>query len=107
MRELYVCERRQLKNGDLGTKKYIKRNRTGNPMTIGINKALSKIQNEGLAELDSALVANLEALAEIRDNPVHLINMSTDLSKAVQELGMATLQNYIQIITEWFNYDLS
>lgn len=107
MRELFIYERRRRKDGSLGTRKYIKRNRAGNPMTIGIGKALSKIQNEKLAEIDPALIANLEALIEIRDNSIHFINMSEDLSKVVQEVGMATLQNYVQVVIEWFGYDLS
>ncbi|MCF6466047.1 DUF3644 domain-containing protein [Clostridium sp. Cult2] len=107
MRELYIYECRRRKDGTLSTKKYIKRNRARNPMTIGIGKALSKIQNEKLAEIDPVLIANLEALIEIRDNSIHFINMSEDLSKVVQEVGMATLQNYVQVVTEWFGYDLS
>lgn len=107
IRELYIYKYKELQNGIPSKRKYIKRNRAGNPMTIGMIKALSKIMDENLGEIDPALIANLEALTEIRDNSIHLINMSKDLSKAVQELGTATLQNYIQLTTEWFNYNLS
>ena len=44
---------------------------------------------------------------EIRDNSIHLMNMNPKLSRAVQEIGSATLQNYVRLINEWFKHDLS
>jgi hypothetical protein len=107
IRSLYVYERRTLAGGSLSQREYIRRNRAGNPMTISLGRALGTIEGKGLAVVDPALRANLDALGEIRDNAVHLLNMSPDLSKAVQELGTATLQNYVTLIKEWFNVDLS
>lgn len=107
LRELYEYQKIKRKDGTTSKKNYIKRNRAGNPMTISIGKAIAKIENEGLGKIDPAIKANLDALIEIRDNSIHLINISSDLSKAVQEIGTATLQNFICIIKEWFNYDLS
>jgi hypothetical protein len=107
IRSLYVYERRTLADGSTSRREYIRRNRTGNPMTISLGKALGILEGKGYAVVDPALKANLEALSEIRDNAVHLVNMSPDLSKAVQELGTATLQNYVTLIKEWFNFDLS
>lgn len=107
LRELYEYQKIKRKDGTSSKKNYIKRNRAGNPMTISIGKAMSKIENEGLGKIDPAIKANLDALIEIRDNSIHLINISSDLSKAVQEIGTATLQNFVCVIKEWFNYDLS
>ena len=76
-------------------------------MTISIGKAIAKIESEGLGIIDPAIKANLDALIEIRDNSIHLINISAGLSKAVQEIGTATLQNFVALIKDWFNYDLS
>lgn len=107
LRELYIYERKILKNGSKSSKKYIKKNRSGNPMTIGMGKAISKIETGDLGIIDQAVRANLDALIEIRDNAVHLTNMSTNFSKAVQEIGTASIQNYVQLVKDWFNYDLS
>jgi hypothetical protein len=76
-------------------------------LTISIRKAIEIIENDKLGTLENALKANIYALTEIRDNSVHLINKSSDLSKAIQELGTATLQNFVLITKEWFGYDLS
>lgn len=107
LRSLYVYESRSLKDGSRSTRRFIRRNRAGNPMTIGLGKALGLIESEGYAKIDPALRANLNALGEIRDNAVHLMNTSADLSRALQELGAATLQNYVLLTSEWFAYDLS
>lgn len=107
LRALYIYESRTLKDGTKSKRKYIKRNRTGNPMTISIWKTIVLIDNERLANIDEAVKANLKALTEIRDNSIHLINMNSDLSKAIQELGTATLQNFVKLTKKWFDYDLS
>lgn len=103
---LYQYERRTLKNGEKSKRKYIKRNRSENPMTIGLKKAISIIENERLGYIDKKLKANIEALMEIRDNSIHLINMETRLSKTIQELGTASLINYLELTKQWFNTDL-
>lgn len=105
-RALYVYEKRTLKNRGKSKRKYIKRNRSGNPMTVGLRKAISIIENEGLGCINNNIKANIEALMEIRDNSIHLINMKTSLSETIQELGTATLINYIELIKQWFNTDL-
>lgn len=107
IRELYEYQKRKREDGSYIRKRYIKRNRSGNPMTISIGKAIAKIESEGLGIIDPAIKANLDALIEIRDNSIHLINISAGLSKAVQEIGTATLQNFVALIKDWFNYDLS
>lgn len=107
LRALYVYESRQLRGGGKSKRKFIRRNRAGNPMTIGLRKTLDKIVNERLGSIDSSLRHNLEALEEIRNNSVHLINIHPGISKALQELGAATVQNYVLVASEWFSYDFS
>ena len=104
---LYVRERRTLKSGKKSTKQYIKKNSSGNPITIGLTKALNVIQSRGWHKFDRALIANLKAIVEIRDNSVHLANESPELSHLVQQLGSATLSNYVRIVQHWFDEDLS
>lgn len=105
--ELYVYEKRNRRDGTRSNRHYIKRNRVNNPMTIGLRNAIFKIENEGLGKVDCAIKANLDALTEIRDNAIHLINIGPGLSKEVQEVGAATLQNFVHLVKEWFDHDLS
>lgn len=78
-----------------------KRTRSGNPMTLSIGDAI-----ECLA-LDTVLKQHLYAMTEIRDNAIHLMNDSPMLKAKVQEVGTASLRNYLQAIKDWFNADLS
>ena len=50
---------------------------------------------------------NLEALTEIRDNAVHYMNASPQLSKQVMEIGTACLRNFVELGKQWLNLDLS
>jgi hypothetical protein len=54
-----------------------------------------------------AVKKNLAALAEVRDNAVHFINASPQLSKQVLEIGTACLRNFIELGKQWLNLDLS
>jgi hypothetical protein len=57
--------------------------------------------------LPQALKANLESLVELRDNAIHFYNRGLLFAKRLQELGSATLKNYVQALQEWFKVDLS
>lgn len=58
-------------------------------------------------DINKAFRDNIEALIEIRDNSIHYFNSDNELSKIVLELGTASLKNYLNIIKDWFNIDLS
>jgi hypothetical protein len=58
-------------------------------------------------EFDDRCRKNIDLLIEIRDNAIHYINKGLDFSKKVQEIGTASLRNYITAINEWFGWDLS
>lgn len=83
----------------------VKFNRSGNPQTIGLIRASRILVAEG--ELDSRCNANLELLTEIRDNAVHYVNKDHSFAKRIQEIGAASLSNYIAACDEWFGIDLS
>ena len=83
----------------------VKKNRAGNPMTIDINNAMQKLFDKRL--LDERCKENINLLIEVRDNAIHFINKSTDLSRKVQEIGTAGLSNYVTAMDEWFGKDLS
>jgi hypothetical protein len=75
-------------------------------MTIGIDGCIARLEKEGVA-IAEPIKKNLEALSEIRDNAVHYINASPQLSKQVMEIGTACLRNFIELGKQWLNLDLS
>lgn len=83
----------------------VKKNRVGNPMTIDINHAVQRLFDKKL--LDERCKENISLLIEVRDNAIHFINKSTDLSRKVLEIGTAGLSNYVAAMDEWFGKDLS
>jgi hypothetical protein len=105
-RVLWIRERRQKKDGTLSTRLYIRRNRSGNPMTIGLDETIKRVQ-EGEASFPKSVEPNLAALTEIRDNAVHFFNASPQLAKAVLELGTACLKNFAILAEDWFDMDLT
>ncbi len=80
-------------------KKAFDRNRSGNPKSISIIDAISRLNDAG--ELPTNLKENVEALMELRDNAIHFINTGV-ISKQVQELGFACIKNYIAILKKWY-----
>ncbi len=99
---LYVWEYRQLKSGQKSKKKYIKNNRAGNPMSVSLFEAHRIITEDYGVKVNKAVRTNITALAEIRDNSIHFINDDLSLSIKVQEIGTASLQNYLHLVQEWF-----
>ena len=104
---LYVWEHRTLNDGTRSRRIYIKRNRSGNPMTIGWQRALNLIQARGWHQFEQTVDANLKGIVEIRDNAVHLSNEHQTLSRVVQQLGAASLRNFIKLAQTWFDEDFS
>jgi hypothetical protein len=100
---LYVIdkERSLKKDGKPKVNVCYKQNRTHNFMTIDINTALKKLP------LDIILKENIDLLIEIRDNAIHFFNDSKLFEKKLLEIGTATLKSYVDVINDWFNYDLS
>ena len=103
---LYVYYRKAVAKGNQSKKLYIKKNRTGNMITIGLDACISRLEKEGTAVADP-VKKNLEALSEIRDNAVHYVNASPQLSKKVMEIGTACLRNFVELGKQWLNLDLS
>ncbi len=57
--------------------------------------------------LEIATQENLLALVEVRDNAAHLINKDLYIARRVQEIGTASLRNYLLLASEWFKVELS
>jgi hypothetical protein len=104
---LYVWEQRQKKDGSRGRRRVPRRNRAGNPMTIGVPKALDVLIGLGETFLAGACRENIEVLTEIRDNAIHFRHSDKDLARKVQEVGTACLRNFLILVDRWFDHDLS
>ncbi|MBI2514938.1 DUF3644 domain-containing protein [Candidatus Wolfebacteria bacterium] len=93
--------RNQLKHIYKYEGRFIKRNRSSNPMTIGIYEAFGKIRN-----LDTRIKSNLEELIAIRDAATHFYYKSKALPYLVFTLGTAALRNYEKCCRDWFSTNL-
>ncbi len=82
-----------------------KQTRSGNPRTHTIDYIAKKLIE--LKHLDQNAWANIEALLELRDSSVHFYNLSPFFANRLQEIGTASIENFVFIIKEWFDYDLS
>lgn len=99
-------ERRRNKDGSLSVKKYRKRSRSGNYVSIGLFKAHDSLVNEYGDTIKPIVRRNLEVLTEIRDNAIHFLNKDYELRKKVHEIGSANLKNYLNLTRQWFGSDL-
>lgn len=88
------------------TKRRPKLNRCGNPITFGVTYLASKLLEDANSGFGRNCDENLKGLLEIRDNAAHFINKDLNFGRRVLEFGTASLQNYLRLITEWFNVDL-
>ena len=102
-----LYENRRLKNGKFSKKLYVAKNRSGSNKTIGLFQSLDKLTSQYGESIPKKVRKNLELLYEIRNNATHFINKGPAISKMVQELGAACLKNYMKLIREWFDIDLS
>ena len=105
IRALYVKETIINKNGSKSKKKRIKLTRSGNPFTHNLDVIANKLIDRG--EMDSVVLNNILALIELRDSAIHFYNYSSNFNIRIQELGTASLKNYVALYKQWFNKDLS
>lgn len=103
---LYVRYSPKTKSGKLSRKQQVKRNRSQNILTIGIDSCVLELEKKGIG-VPVPVRKNLEALTEIRDNAVHYLNASPILAKQVLEIGTAALRNFIELGKLWLDLDLS
>ncbi len=105
MESILRYEKRQKKDGSNGF--YRVKNRCGNDLSVSLFKALDLLRDDYGDTVDPAVRKNLEMMCEIRDNAVHLLNKGSGLSQIVQEFGTACLKNYLVVMRQWFNLDMS
>ena len=105
IRCLYVKETITNKDGSKSKKKRIKLTRSGNPFTHSIDFIAKKLIDKG--EMDQIVLNNIMALIELRDSAIHFYNYSFNFNVRIQEIGTASLKNYVSLYKRWFNRDLS
>jgi len=107
LRSIIVYERRRTRSGELSKKLYRRRTRAGNLHTLGLVQVVGEIDKAHPGLLPKQLRDNLDALTEVRDNAVHFVNPSAELSKRILEIGTATVKNFIEFSGLFFSRDLS
>jgi len=78
---------------------------SGNPRTISIGKALGTLSAKGI--IKSIVADNIGLLIEIRDESTHFVHNDPALSVRVQQIGAASLRNFMTLATTWFGYDFT
>jgi hypothetical protein len=106
LRAIRVYAPKKLKSGQPSKKLYLRRNRAGNYLTIGIGGCLATLQQQK-GGVPAAVKGNLEALTEIRDNSVHYVTASSVLAGQVHEIASACVTNFVILCKRWFARDLS
>jgi hypothetical protein len=105
-RAIWAFDYKMLKSGRKSTKPSVVRNRTGNPMTIGIKGCVAKLIEVG-KPLNPDIVVNIDALTAVRDNATHYFAASVVLAKKISEISGATVRNFVNVAREWFKVDFS
>ncbi|MYK25203.1 DUF3644 domain-containing protein [Candidatus Poribacteria bacterium] len=105
IQSIYVKETRRKKDGSKSKKLRIKRTRSGNPFTYSLDYLAKKLIEQG--HLEQNAWANIQALLELRDSSVHFYNSSPNFANKLQEIGTASLKNFVSLVEEWFERDLS
>lgn len=100
-------EKRRKADGNLSEKKYRVKNRSGTYLSIGLFRSIDLLEAEYGDKIGVQVRKNIELLCEVRDSAVHFVNKGFDLTLLVQQLGTASLRNYIIAIRRWFAIDLS
>ena len=107
MSSILLYEKRRRADGSLSEKLYRVKKRSGMYLSVGMFKAIDRLQNDYGDKVHIAVRENLELLCEVRDNAIHFFNKGFEISRIVQELGTACLRNYLVLIRHWFAIDMS
>ncbi|EGU34354.1 DUF3644 domain-containing protein [Vibrio scophthalmi] len=78
---------------------------SGNPKTISLGTALNRLLATGA--IPPVVGDNIKLLMNIRDDSVHFVCGDLELSTRIQEIGTASLKNFMTLAMTWFNYDFS
>jgi hypothetical protein len=105
VKSLYISEQSKRPNGKPYKHPKIKVTNCGNPFTHGLDYLAKKMEENKV--LASAARKNIIALCEIRDSAVHFYNKSSIFAVRLQEVGSASVRNYVKAAQEWFEIDFT
>lgn len=106
LRVIYLMKNKIGKNGKKLSILVPEVNRSNNPKTIGLPKCLTICEQPPIL-LNAAVKENIFLLMEIRDTAIHFQHDDLYIAKKVFEIGTASLRNYLNLVKDWFEYDLS
>ncbi len=78
---------------------------SGNAKTIGAVKAMNILIET--KQIPKSVELNIKLLLNIRDDSVHFIHDDVELSTQIQEIGTASLRNFMSLAMSWFSYDFT
>lgn len=104
---LYELKPRRKKDGEASKLKEVKKTRSGAPMTIGIDRAYNLVAGYAQHRVDQSCIANIEALLEIRDSATHFVAPDALLKRALTEISLAAVRNYVIAAQQWFGVTFS
>ncbi|MXW26957.1 MAG: DUF3644 domain-containing protein [Dehalococcoidia bacterium] len=105
LRSLHVYEYRRKADGTPGKKAYVKRTRTGDPFTHGLDFLAKGLLEEG--HLAPEVEQNILALTELRDSATHFYLPSEVFKARLYGLAAAAVKNFSATSREWFLHDFS
>jgi len=106
-RSIEIWEPVKKKDGTNGQRSKAKLNRWKTAMTIDGMRAAALVRGYPTHNIDDACIDNLTLLADVRDSCVHLALIGPGLGKRIQEVGSASLRNFVRATEMWFKRDLS
>lgn len=102
---LYVKIPKKKKDNSKSKRFEFKMSRSGNPITHEILYLINKM-NEKSVVVDQNIIQNIELILEARDCVIHFYTDDFMLNKRIREVGLASLENYIYLVKEWFNIEI-
>ena len=104
---LYEYRPRKKKDGLPSKARERKLTRAGLPMTLGLERAYNLVSGYSERRIDTTCIQNIEALLEIRDSATHFTASDALLSKALTEIALAAVKNYVVALQSWFQVSFS
>ncbi len=105
VRSLYVMEPRKKLDGSKSKKLQVKLTPSKNPFTHSLNFLAKKLVEA--KAFDANAGANIQALMEMRNSSIHFYNRSGAFQRHLQEIGAASLKNFVAAAKGWFGRDLA
>jgi hypothetical protein len=102
---LFVMEPRTKKDGSKSQKLQIKLTAANNPFTHSLDFLAKKLVEAGA--FDANAWGNLQALLEMRNSSIHFYNRSGAFPVRLQEIGAASLKNFVAATKSWFGRDMA